>query len=493
MDARTVGYWAASVFAGLLTLACGEEKCSRGEPCDETCAAGQTALCVVDGICRCTEQDDGGIGGGQGNGGSSGGGASVPPPEGCDAPEPGNLIINEVLVDSVADSGLDEFVEIVNVTEAKIAVGGLKLTTTKPGDVPVEEDRWTIQAGCLAARSSVVVFKDKLRLPETSSPAVAAVAATPIGGGLRNSGDLDMHLFAGAVEIDRLLAEDSAWAKGVSVNRRPDLTPASAARHTAISGAGTTYSPGACANGGTFQQLCRDGATAADGGVGGAGGAGGAGGSGGAGGMNTGGVGGGGMNTGGMVVPPPVCETLAPPVALVINEVYADPTESPEGDFEFIELVNAGPSAIVLDGFSIWAPNGDNVLVARYIFMTGTLPAGGAVAIYGNLPPEQWVWDPIPPVMPIKADETFSLVNDANPLAVVIRDQAGGEITRFEVPRALNVAGKSVNRCHDIDGTSPVLHDTLGGGTSSPGKCSNGGAFSANCAPPGPPPPGSMP
>jgi hypothetical protein len=136
------------------------------------------------------------------------------------------------------------------------------------------------------------------------------------------------------------------------------------------------------------------------------------------------------------------------------------------------------------------------VLVPRYQFATGTLPGGGAVAIYGNLPPEQWIWDPAPAVMPTKAEESFSLVNDANPLAVVIKDQAGGEITRFEVPRALNVPGKSVNRLPRCRrDRRPSLHDTLGGlATVARSSCSQRRPLQrAGRAAPGPPDPGSMP
>lgn len=486
MNARAVGYWAVSVFACLVTLACGEEKCSRGEPCDEACAAGQTALCVVDGICRCTEAPDGGAGGGQGTGGGSGSGNSVTPPEGCDAPEPGNLIINEVLVDSVSDSGTDEFVEVVNVTEAKIALGGLKVTTTKPGDAPVEEDRWTVQSGCIAARSSVVLFKDKTKLPETSSPAVAAVAATAIGGGLRNSGDLDMHLLAGATEIDHLFAEDSAWVKGVSVNRSPDLTPGTAARHTAVAGASTTFSPGACANGGTFGQLCRDGAAAADGGMGGMGGAGGMGG-GGAGGQSTGGTGGGGA--GGMVVPPPLCDIQPAPLpAVVINEVLAN-TDAAQTQ-EFVEIVNTTEQAVPMDGWVFTSITGTGTFAKRLTIGTGLLPPRGAVAIFGDLTPDHWVWDPLPDTLPTVTQHNWSLIDDGDPLTVKIADSAGVEVATIDVPKDTNKEGKSANRCHDVDGTTLRVHDSLSGAVASPGKCMNDRSFSAGCDPPAP---GSMP
>jgi hypothetical protein len=500
MNAKAFGSWAAVAVASLAALACSEDKCSRGDPCEATCEAGQSGVCVVDGICRCSEAPDGGTGGaGGGQGGGMGNGGGVTPPAGCSAPVAGDLFINELQIDGAEEGEVDEFVEIYNRADHPIALGGLQVVSAPEG-APVDvtpadpTKRWTFLSGCIIANSAVAVFrKPEIHPPMSGSEPLQSVTTEYSGSGLSNTKAFDVRLLSGANQLDRFAGGTDTFGPGVSANRNPDNDPAGiAAEHSAVSANGLKNSPGRCANGGTFEAFCGDAPLPPDGGVGGSGGGGGMGG----GGMNTGGTGGGGMNTGGMVVPPPVCETVAPAVPLVINEVYADPTESPEGNFEFIELVNAGPAAITLDGFSIWAPNGDNVLVPRYQFATGTLPGGGAVAIYGNLPPEQWIWDPAPAVMPTKAEESFSLVNDANPLAVVIKDQAGGEITRFEVPRALNVPGKSVNRCHDVDGTSPVLHDTLGDLATSPGKCSNGGLFSAQCvppAPPGPPDPGSMP
>jgi hypothetical protein len=273
------------LFGLLGATACSEEKCSRGDPCEAECPAGQVAMCVVDGICRCAADGDGGVGGlGGGGGGASGGlpsGGGVPPPADCVAPEPLELVINEVLVNGAADNESDEFVELVNMTGKRLNLAGLTVVTMSDDEPATQELRWTITAGCLGPDTAVALFRDAARAPATSSAPVTPVLAAPSGRGLRNSSDLDMRLLSGATELARFVASPSEFGDGVSANLSPDRVGSLVALHTAVPGATSPSSPAACANNGTFTALCLDGALAPDGGTGGSGGTGGAGGGGG--------------------------------------------------------------------------------------------------------------------------------------------------------------------------------------------------------------------
>lgn len=478
----------ALVLGLLAGTACSEEKCSRGDPCEAECPAGQAGVCVVDGICRCTTETDGGLGGG--GGGATGGGlpgGGLPPPADCVAPEPLELVINEVLVNGAADNESDEFVELVNLTGKRLNLAGLTVVTMSDDEPATQELRWTITAGCLGPDTAVALFRDAARAPLTSGAPVTPVLAAPSGHGLRNSSDLDMRLLAGAAELARFVATPAEFGDGVSANLSPDRVGSLVALHTAVPGATAPSSPAACANNGTFQALCLDGVVPPDGGVGGAGGAGGSGGTGGepmGGQPPVGGEGGAGGSGG---TPPPACETLPAPLPpVVINEVLANTGGSePE---EFIEIINTTDADIPLDGWVIHSTKGDGAFDDRLTFGTGVLPARGVVAIKGNLPPEQWVWDPAPAVLPGNVRETFSLLDTGDPLRIRIADASGADVATIDVPKSVNKDGKSANRCRDLDGATLVVHDTLGG-PASPGRCSNGALFSQGCAPA----PGSMP
>jgi hypothetical protein len=172
--------------------------------------------------------------------------------------------------------------------------------------------------------------------------------------------------------------------------------------------------------------------------------------------------------------------------AIIINEVLAN-TGGTEPD-EFIEIINTTEADLPLDGWVIHSTKGDGAFDDRLTFGTGVLPARGVVAIKGNLPPDQWIWDPAPAVLPANVRETFSLLDSGDPLRIRIADATGADVATIDVPKAVNKDGKSANRCRDLDGATLVVHDTLGG-AASPGRCTNGGLFSQGCAPA----PGSMP
>lgn len=497
MNAKAFGSWAAVAVASLAALACSEDKCSRGDPCEASCEAGQSGVCVVDGICRCSVAPDGGTGGtggGQGGGMVTGGG--VTPPAGCSAPVAGDLLINELQIDGAEEGEVDEFVEIVNRADHPIALGGLQVVSAPEGaapDVPPADPtkRWTFLSGCIMAQSAVAVFrKPEVHPPLSASEPLQSVTTEYSGSGLSNTKAFDVRLLSGANQLDRFAGGTDTFGSGESANRQPDGDPMGfAAQHGDVSASGLKSSPGRCANGGTFEAFCGDAPLPPDGGMntGGTGG----GGSGG-GGMNTGGMNTGGMNMGGMIVPPPVCDAL-PPGAVVINEVLANTNDAQPQ--EFVEIVNTTDADIPMDGWVFYSSKSGGDFDDRLTIGTGVLPAHGAVGIMGNLPPAQWAWDPVPAVPATVTHEAWSLLDSGDPLRIRVADAANVDVAVLEVPKAVNKDGKSANRCRDLDGATLVVHDTLGG-VASPGKCTNGGSFSTGCAPPappGPPDPGSMP
>jgi hypothetical protein len=498
--------WAGCVAeddAGLGLGSADAAPCLAGEPCTATCAPGLAPVCVVYGVCQCAAgAGDGGLGGQAGQGGQNGFGGFAPPPDpaGCVAPQPGELVLNELMLDAEPEES-DEFFELVNASDHPISLSGLSLYSVPPGTggglvggQPFAVARATFQGGCLAPNSALAAFHAREQNPIVlSSPAVLPVLWTASATGYPNADDYDFRLESATVPLDQFAGLLSTYAPGVSANRQPDAEGPGVAPHDRVSAAGLPASPARCANGGTFERFCGD-ATGDP------------------------------QDMGsppppppppmdmgsapppppprdmGVPPPPPMDASLPPPPPMdaslppppplcaedppgrvVINEVMANPTESPEGPYEFLELVNPGAQDIALEGWYILASNGAGELVERLTFGVGTLPANTMVAIYGNRMPDQWAWDPMPAAFPAVAREAFALLNDANPLRVVLRDAQGNEVDAVEIPRAAQASGVSANRCEDVRGATFGLHQDLGLGVSSPGTCLNGGRYSNGC------------
>ncbi len=461
-------------------------------------------MCVVYGVCQCAAgAGDGGLGGQAGQGGQNGFGGFAPPPDpaGCVAPQPGELVLNELMLDAEPEES-DEFFELVNASDHPISLSGLSLYSVPPGTggglvggQPFAVARATFQGGCLAPNSALAAFHARAQNPIVlSSPAVLPVLWTASATGYPNADDYDFRLESATVPLDQFAGLLSTYAPGVSANRQPDAEGPGVAPHDRVSAAGLPASPGALRQRRHVRAFLRgcdrrpaghghpaaSPAPAADGhgqrpaapaparhGRAAA-------------------------ATDGRqpAAPPPMDASLPPPPPLcaedppgrvVINEVMANPTESPEGPYEFLELVNPGAQDIALEGWYILASNGAGELVERLTFGVGTLPANTMVAIYGNRMPDQWAWDPMPAAFPAVAREAFALLNDANPLRVVLRDAQGNEVDAVEIPRAAQASGVSANRCEDVRGATFGLHQDLGLGVSSPGTCLNGGRYSNGC------------
>jgi hypothetical protein len=494
--------------------------CPRGASCALACDPGLAPICVVDGACRCVVPGSalgpvgGAGGGGDGVGGRPGGtggegGGPPPSPEDCETPAAGELILNELMLDGEPDEDA-EFFEVVNRTDRPLNLGGVSVVSvpvgTPSGGLPAEGTRLraVFEAGCLAPRAAVAVFH--ARPPERwvwSSPSVIAARVTVTPDNYPNADDYDFRLATKDAVLDEFMGLVSTYAPGVSANRVPDGVGPGVAAHDRVSSEGLPASPGLCANGGSFERFCgdangepdaagppppprdagppppppRDAGPQPD--------------------------------PDGSAPPPPPRDAGPPPPPprdagppppppdqgpppppacpgevpgqVVINEVFANPTESPEGNWEFVELVNPGDRPVDMTGWTIASTNGAGALAERLRFGAAVLPARTMVAVYGNRAPADWTWDPFPATLPEVADESFSLLNDANPLRVVLTDAAGGLVDDVSIERAAQGNGVSATRCTDVSGAVFGLHDVLGAGPNSPGRCLNGARYPDGC------------
>ena len=133
-------WWSLLLAGSMLVMGvlsgCGEEPCTAGTQCAASCPSGYVPVCVVDGICECivygtmggnTLPGTGGSGvtGGNGNtGGNGGGNEPLKIPE-CNPPLPGDLVLNEILIDPSNAEPANEFIELVNTSNQEVNLQGI--------------------------------------------------------------------------------------------------------------------------------------------------------------------------------------------------------------------------------------------------------------------------------------------------------------------------------------------------------------------------------
>jgi uncharacterized protein (TIGR03437 family) len=156
------------------------------------------------------------------------------------------------------------------------------------------------------------------------------------------------------------------------------------------------------------------------------------------------------------------------PLALVINEVLADPPDGPAGDAnrdgvrsasqdEFVEIVNASAADIDLGGYRIETRNSSGADVVRHLFAHGTILAPGtATVVFGGS--EFPAFDPHDAafggalVMNASAGG-LSLLNGGG--AVTLRSPAGDVAEQFaygEDPALAGDRNQSLTRAPDVTG-----------------------------------------
>lgn len=472
---RTSRFTAAWVSGAVLLLAIGcAGVCETGEACPRTCPTGAIAVCAAHGLCSCLRGPDGGLADadpalppGRDDSDLSPDGGISPEGGACRAPEPGEIVINEVMLDGEPTEDA-EFVELVSTVDVALALRGVTLTSNRGSD---QVRRVEFAGGCLPAGAALAVFGQRSDWIE-SSPAAPPIEAELRSFGFANSGDFDFRLMGGDRELDRFEGLGESIEAGVSLNRWPDKQGDPRA-HDLVDPAGSPASPGRCPTGGRYEDGCppRDGsADPADAGAG----------------ADAGIV----FDSGALDDPgdaavdqqPDVFDCPPPePGELRFNEVLID-GEIPrtEAD-EFVEIVNLAPTARRLAEVAVAVQAPDGALDVRVRFTDGCLPPAGVMVLRPDI--DDWLFDPPPDAPPVVGDARLALGNESrHPLLLL--GPAASILDRFEAGELEIVEGVSLNRDPDLSGEAWALHDNLAPTPSSPGRCTDGSPFTVDGCPP---------
>lgn len=386
------------------------------------------------------------------------------PPACQDLPTAGDLVINELLADpgtagaatandanqdGVVSSDADEFVELVNVSSRTLLLDGLAL-----------EDAGGKRTGlpnglCLAPGQALVVFG---RYEGGGDFGGSLVVGGTGSLSLNNGGDTVRVLGVGGVT----LAEATWGSEGNqddALTREVDMDPLSAlVRHSTAPGTdGRRLSPGRCKTFGAFPDC---GVSAPDPGP-----------------EVVGDTGGG--DVGGDVgpgCPPPTVGDL-----LVHELVRAPAGRDFNGDGtadnlhdEFVEIVNGSAGPLSLAGLEL-----HDALYARHRFDATCLGAGEAIVVFGGGAPaagptgSTWV----------KASGGSLGLNDTGAETVKLQTSDGTVIDSVDTSQTGSFAGKAWARVPDCSRLPVAEHPVLGEWQASPGRLSDGRAFSTEtCA-----------
>lgn len=171
----------------------------------------------------------------------------------CGSPEPGQLRINEVLIDG-EPSEEDEFIEMINVTDRPLSLRGIEVLSNRG---QVLSPRVRFLEGCLPARAVVTMYSDFDRwlMPFRGRDTLEVELER---FGFPNSAPFDFRLrdHLGR-ELDRFQGERSLIRPGVSVTRFPDRFSDVLERHNQVSQ--FESSPGHCTDGSSFSTSCMPG------------------------------------------------------------------------------------------------------------------------------------------------------------------------------------------------------------------------------------------
>ena len=194
-------------FSSLIACLVGcDGPCAVGTPCERICGPEAVATCAAEGLCTCvpvaaSAEADGG------------------PGATCRAPDAGDLVINEVLLDGEPDESA-EFIELVNVSDDPLALAGLVLSGRRGEG---QSRRVSFEGGCIGPGTAVALYAQQADW-RWSEPALEPVTAVLNAFGFANDGPFEFRLEDPA---GRLLSLAEGFADdaepGVSLNRQPDL------------------------------------------------------------------------------------------------------------------------------------------------------------------------------------------------------------------------------------------------------------------------------
>ncbi|GEN11664.1 hypothetical protein MFU01_67010 [Myxococcus fulvus] len=153
---------------------------------------------------------------------------------------------------------------------------------------------------------------------------------------------------------------------------------------------------------------------------------------------------------------------------LLINEVLVNEAGS-DVNGEFVELVNTGTAALSIAGWTV-----SDAASVRHTFPSGTtVPAGGVIVVFGGAAG-------IPSGTPNAVGAstgTLGLSNSGD--TVTVKNASGTVVDTAVLSSAMSgTDGVSANRSPDLGSAATfVLHTSLSGLTSSPGRRASGAAF----------------
>ncbi len=353
----------------------------------------------------------------------------------CDPALPGDLILNEILADpggldvdgdGIADSGDDEFIEVVNVSGKEVGIANVLVSIAASSTKQLQ-----LGLECLPPNGARVLFGSEKGL------------------GLVNSGATVSLLISG--EVVQAHTYGSEGGQDASLTLATQLDPTSGwVKHSEISG--SDWSPGTCSNGNAFPDC-------------------------------SGGAGGDGTDASGDASN--LCGEFPEPGDLVINEVLADPGSandangdgvSDSSDDEFIEIVNTDLRPYELAGLTLHDNDKE-----RFAFPSGTcVMPGETIVVFGKYDAE--TASIAPGVLAYGA--TLSLNNDGDVVRLV--DGNGVELDtmaygKFADDGPSGQDDQSLTRLTQMDASSGwVKHSEAPmaeGATMSPGTCQDGNAF----------------
>lgn len=376
------------------------ENCQVGENCARQCPDHAWGVCTETGMCRCQDLLD------------------VLKEEKhlamseCGFPEPGALVINEVLIDG-EPSESEEFIEIVNTSAQSLRLDGVSIFT---GSAQGMKRRITLELGCIAPHG-VLLLGAGHPIPVLEPPWSFEPSYNVRRFGFSNSADFvaELRLFEMTV-LDRVEIPRNMIRPGVSAVRSPEIQGNVFVDHRLESN-GKTSSPGQCVDGRSITSRC-------------------------------------GQSPSNCLQPEPGW--------LVLNEVMAD--AEPESR-EFVEIANATDKILSLSGLRVTTLRAEAESLKLEIW-GGCLQPNELVAFY-SADSQALARDRLLETLVFDAYR-FRFSNDSDTV-LLLRDANDTIVSRFEINAADIEEEVSVNRYPDIRGRSFSRHDRFFDGPSSPG------------------------
>ncbi|MEE2756101.1 MAG: lamin tail domain-containing protein [Myxococcota bacterium] len=366
------------IVLGLVVLAsvsCGSV-CPTGETCERTCPNGTEPVCAADNLCVCSGAKRG---------------DRLPTEASCLRPQPGELVITEVLIDG-EPTEKEEFVEFVNSAAHPISLDGISLLSERGGRI---RKHVLFGSGCLPAGAAIAVYADVHRWIYSLELPTQPVVATQ-SFGFSNERDFHIILESGQRQtLDSVRGGRGQIQPGISIGRESPELGKPFVLHNSI-GNGSDSSPGGCPNGGAYHTGCEQN----------------------------------------------VVHNCRFPARgdLIVNEVLID--GDPDATEEFVEIHNTTSERINLAGLEILSNRG-NELAMRVKFKQGCIEKKGYVALFAE--PDRWIWTPSPVYAPEFILKRFGFPNTRDFL-FVLQTPAELEIDRFAGSRRLIREGESVRR-----------------------------------------------